>query len=159
MQSKSYPQTKGRSMGGPVHRRSRSGNWQGHHQKCPRKNASGSKRKAEESHRGKRGHRLRAGQDLHGGELAGGLDGELRKNQTAPINLQNLARLSRESHQAANWQHPAGRSHFSGLGTYYDSYSGPRPVRNLKGVFKNIPADKTTKHRIYTIPDTPLTQF
>ena len=78
-----HPQTKGRSMGGPVHSRSRSGNWQGHHQKRPRQDAGGSQRKTEESHRGKRGHRLRTGQDLHRGELAGGLDGELRENQTA----------------------------------------------------------------------------
>ena len=30
----------------------------------------------------------RTGQDLHRGELAGGLDGKLRKNQAAPIDLQ-----------------------------------------------------------------------
>ena len=84
-------------MGGPLHSRSRSGNRKGHHQKCPRQDASGSKRKAEESHRGKCGHGLWAGQELHGGELAGSVDGKLRKNQAAPIDLQNLARLS-ENH-------------------------------------------------------------
>ena len=36
-------------MGGPVHSRSRSGNWQGHHQKRPRQDASGSKRKTEKA--------------------------------------------------------------------------------------------------------------
>ena len=60
-----YPKAKGRSMGGPVHSRSRSGNRQSHHQKCPRQDASGSKRKTEKSHRGKCRHRLWAGQELH----------------------------------------------------------------------------------------------
>ena len=100
-------------MGGPVHCRSRSGNRKGHHQKCSRQDAGGSQGETEKSHRGKRGHRLRAGQDLHRGELAGGLDGKLLKNQAAPIDLQNLARLSEKPHQAANWQHPAGRPTFS----------------------------------------------
>ena len=78
-----HPQAKGRPLGGPVHCRSRSGNRQGHHQKRPRQDASGSKGKTEKSHRGKRRHRLRTGQDLHRGKLAGSVDGELRKSKTA----------------------------------------------------------------------------
>ena len=31
------------------------------------------------------------------------MDGKLRENQTAPIDLQNLARFSEKPHQAANW--------------------------------------------------------
>ena len=116
-------------MGGPLHSRSRSGNWQGHHQKCPRQDASGSKRKTEKSHRGKRRYRLRTGQDLHRGELAGGLDGKLRKNQAAPIDLQNLARLSEKPHQAADRQHPAGRPNLSGLAAVLQAPVGRWPGR------------------------------
>ncbi len=71
-------------MGGPVHSRSRSGNWQGHHQERSRQDAGRGQGKAEESHRGKRRHRLRTGQDLHRGKLAGGLDGELRQVKLRP---------------------------------------------------------------------------
>ena len=42
-----HPKAKGRSMGGPVHSRSRSRNWQGHHQKRPRQDAGRSQGKAE----------------------------------------------------------------------------------------------------------------
>ena len=59
-------------------------------------------RRAEKGHRRKRGNRLWAGQELHRGELAGSVDGKLRKNQAAPIDLQNLARLSEEPHQTAD---------------------------------------------------------
>ena len=47
--------------------------------------------------------------------MAGGLDGKLRKNQAAPIDLQNLARLSEKPHQAADRRHPAGGPDLSGL--------------------------------------------
>ena len=65
-------------------------------------------------------------QDLHGGSMAGGLDGKLCENQAAPIDLQNLARLSEKPHQAANWQYPAGRSHFSGLAALLQAPAGRR---------------------------------
>ena len=116
-------------MGRPVHSRSRSRNWQGHHQKCPRQDAGGSKRKTEKSHRGKRRYRLRTGQDLHRGELAGGVDGELRQSKTQTVHLQNLARLSEKPHQAANRQRSAGRSHFSGLTTLLQTPAGRRASR------------------------------
>ena len=32
------------------------------------------------------------GQDLHRGNMAGGLDGKLRKSKTAPVHVQNLAK-------------------------------------------------------------------
>ena len=63
------------------------------------KDASGSKRKAEESHRGKCGHRLWAGQDLHRGNMAGGLDGELRESKTQTVHVQDQPRLSEKPHQ------------------------------------------------------------
>ena len=128
-----YPKTKGRTMGRTLHSRSRSGNRKGHHQERSWKDTSGSKRKAEESHRGKCGNRLRTGQDLHGGELAGGVDGELRKNQATPIDLQNLARLSEKPHQAADRQHPTGRPHFSGLTTVLQAPAGWRAGRPHRG--------------------------
>ena len=116
-------------MGGSLHSRSRSGNRKGHHQKRPRQDASGSKRKTEKSHRGKRRYRLRTGQDLHRGELAGGLDGKLRKNQAAPIDLQNLTRLSEKPHQAADRRHPAGRLDLSGLTAVLQAPAGRRASR------------------------------
>ena len=116
-------------MGGPVHSRSRSGNWQGHHQERSRQDAGRGQGKAEESHRGKRRHRLRTGQDLHRGELAGGLDGELRQSETPPIDLQNLARLSEKPHQAANWQRSAGRIDFSELTAVLQAPAGRRASR------------------------------
>ena len=45
-----YPKAKGRTLGGPVHSRSRSGNWQGHHQERSWQDADRSQGKAEESH-------------------------------------------------------------------------------------------------------------
>ena len=117
MQSKSYPQTKGRTLGGTIHRRSRSGNRKVHHQKCPRKNAGGSKRKAEKGNRGKRRHRLWAGENLHGWELAGSLVGKLRQGEIATVYVQDLPRFSEKPHQAADRQRSAGRVDFSGFGT------------------------------------------
>ena len=72
-------------------------------------------------------------QDLHRGKLAGSVDGELRENQTAPIDLQNLARLSEKPHQAADRQHSAGRSHFSGLTTLLQTSAGRRAGRPHRG--------------------------
>ena len=120
-------------MGGPVHSRSRSGNWQGHHQKRPQQDASGSQGKAEESHRGKRRHRLRTGQDLHRGKLAGGLDGKLCQSKTQTVHLQNLTRLSEKPHQAADRRHPAGRPDFSGLTTVLQAPAGRRASRPHRG--------------------------
>ena len=120
-------------MGGPVHSRSRSGNWQSHHQKRPRQDASGSKRKTEKSHRGKRRYRLRTGQDLHRGELAGGLDGELRQGETQTVYVQDKPRFSEKPHQAADRQHSAGRSHFSGLTTLLQTSVGRRASRPHRG--------------------------
>ena len=84
-------------MGGPVHSRSRSGNWQGHHQERSRQDAGRGQGKAEESHRGKRRHRLRQSENLHRGELAGGLDGELRESKTQTVHVQDQPRFS-ENH-------------------------------------------------------------
>ena len=61
------------------------------------------------------------------GELAGGLDGKLRKNQVAPIDLQNLARLSEKPHQAADRRHPAGRPDLSGLAAVLQASAGRWP--------------------------------
>ena len=106
------------------------------------------KEKAEESHRGKCRHRLRTGQDLHGGELAGGLDGELRQNQTAPIDLQDLARLSEKPHQAADRRHPAGRSHFSGFTAVLQAPAGRRASRPHRGQEKaeRVSAQNGSQH-------------
>ena len=122
-------------MGGPVHSRSRSGNWQGHHQKRPRQDAGGSKRKTEKSHRGKRRHRLRQGKSLHRGKLAGGLDGKLRQSETQTVHVQDLARLSEKPHQAADRQCSTGRPHFSGLAAILQAPAGRwagRPHRGEK---------------------------
>ena len=120
-------------MGGPVHSRSRSGNWQGHHQERSWQDAGRSQGKAEKGNRGKRRHRLRTGQDLHRGQLAGGLDGKLRKNQAAPIDLQNLARLSEKPHQTADRQRSAGRIDFSGLAEILQTPVGRRASRPHRG--------------------------
>ncbi len=66
---------------------------------------------------------------LHRGQLAGGLDGKLRKSKTQTVHVQNLARFSEKPHQAANWQHPAGRSHFSGLAAVLQTPAGWRTGR------------------------------
>ena len=120
-------------MGGPVHSRSRSGNWQGHHQKCPRQDTGRSEGEVEESHRGKRGHRLRTGQDLHGGNMAGGLDGELRQGETQTVHVQDQPRFSEKPHQAADRQHPAGRLDLSGLAAVLQTPAGRRASRPHRG--------------------------
>ena len=120
-------------MGGPVHSRSRSGNRQGHHQKRPRQDASGSKRKTEKGHRGKRGHRLRTGQDLHGGNMAGGLDGKLRQSETQTVHVQDLPRFPQEPHQAADRRHPAGRLDLAGLTAVLQAPAGRRASRPNRG--------------------------
>ena len=63
-------------------------------------------------------------QDLHRGKLAGSVDGELRENQTAPIDLQNLTGLSEKPHQTADRRHPAGRPDFSGLAAVLQAPAG-----------------------------------
>lgn len=63
-------------------------------------------------------------QDLHRGKLAGSVDGELRENQTAPIDLQNLTGLSEKPHQTADRRHPAGRPDFSGLAAVLQTPAG-----------------------------------
>ena len=120
-------------MGGPVHSRSRSGNWQGHHQKRPRQDASGSQGKAEKGHRGKHRHRLWAGQDLHGGNMAGGLDGELRQGETQTVHVQDQPRFSEKPHQAADRRHPVGRPDFSGLAAILQTSVGRRAGRPRRG--------------------------
>ncbi len=125
-----HPQAKGRTLGGPVHSRPRSRNREVHHQKRPRQDASGSKKeKLKKSHRGKRGNRLRQSENLHRGNMAGSLDGELRQSKTQTVHLQNLARLSEKPHQAADRRHPAGRSHFSGLAEVLQASAGRWPGR------------------------------
>ena len=116
-------------MGGPLHSRSRSRNRKSHHQKCSRKDAGCGQGEVEESHRGKRRHRLRTGQDLHGGNMAGSVDGELRQGEIAPVHLQNLTRLSEKPHQAADRQHPADRPDFSGLAAVLQASAGRWPSR------------------------------
>ncbi len=51
----------------------------------------------------------------------------------APIDLQNLTRLSEKPHQAANWQHPAGRPDFSGLTAVLQAPAGRRASRPRRG--------------------------
>ena len=120
-------------MGGPVHSWPRSRNREVHHQECSRQDTGRSQGKAEKGNRGKHRHRLWAGQDLHSGNMAGGLDGKLRENQAAPIDLQNLARLSEKSHQTADRQHPAGRPDFSGLAAILQTSVGRRASRPHRG--------------------------
>ena len=120
-------------MGGPVHSRSRSGNWQGHHQERSWQDAGRSQGKAEKGHRGKRRYRLRTGQDLHRGELAGGLDGELRQGETQTVHVQDQPRFSEKPHQAADRQHSAGRPDFSGLTTLLQTSVGRRASRPHRG--------------------------
>ena len=149
-----HPKTKGRSMGGTVHSRSRSRNRQGHHQECPRQDASRGERKTEKSHRGKRGHRLWAGQDLHRGNMAGGLDGELRQGETQTVHVQDQPRLSEKPHQAADRRHPAGRPDFSGLTAVLQAPVGRRAGRPHRGQEK---AERSgTENRAEHPPDDRL---
>ncbi len=64
--------------------------------------------KTEKSHRGKRRHRLRTGQDLHRGKLAGGLDGKLRKIKLRPSTFKTsqgfLKTTSSRRSAASRWQ-------------------------------------------------------
>ena len=68
-------------------------------------------------------------QGLHRGQLAGSVDGKLRKSKTQAVHVQNQPRLSRESHQAADRQHLAGRLHFSGLTAVLQTPAGWRASR------------------------------
>ena len=120
-------------MGGPLHSRSRSRNRKVHHQERSRQDASGSKRKTQESHRGKRRHRLRAGQELHRGNMAGGLAGKLRQSETQTVHVQDQPGLPQEPHQAADRQHSAGRPDFSGLTTLLQTSVGRRAGRPHRG--------------------------
>ena len=124
-----HPQTKGRTLGRTLHSRSRSGNWQGHHQECAGQDASGSKRETEKGHRGKRGNRLRQSENLHRGNMAGGLAGELCESKTQTVHVQDQPRFSKKPHQAADRQHPAGRSRFSGLAAILQAPAGRRASR------------------------------
>ena len=65
--------------------------------------------------------------------MAGDLDGELRKSKTQTVHIQDLARLSEKPHQAADWRHPVGRSHFSGLTAVLQAPAGRRPGRPHRG--------------------------
>ena len=70
---------------------------------------------------------------LHRGQLAGGLDGKLCQNQTQTVHLQNQLGLLQEPHQAANWQHPAGRVDFFGFTAVLQAPVGRRPGRPHRG--------------------------
>ena len=62
-------------------------------------------------------------------DMAGSVDGKLRKNQAAPIDLQNQPRLSEKPHQAADRRHPAGRLDLSGLAEVLQAPAGRWPGR------------------------------
>ncbi len=141
-------------MGGTVHSRSRSGNRQGHHQECPRQDASRGERETEKGHRGKRRNRLRQSEDLHRGNMAGSLDGELRQGETQTVHVQDQPRLSEKPHQAADRQHSAGRPDLSGLTAVLQTPAGRRSGRPRRGQEKAKRV--STKDRSQHPPDDRL---
>ena len=83
-------------------------------------------------------------QDLHRGNMAGGLDGELCESKTQTVHVQDQPRFYEKPHQAANRQNSAGRPDFSGLAAVLQTPVGQwssRPCRSEKETERSCTQD------------------